>query len=88
MSSLFCRNLKIIFPAEAGMAKCSDVVQIRSTLLQAVQNIGMPQLRRNLQHRGAATGQELFMKSAAVIQHDLIPAHKQKAGRKVGQISK
>lgn len=88
MSSLFSRNLKIIFPAKAAVAKRGDAVQVCPPLFQAVQDVGVPQLRCNLQGRSATTGQELFMKPPAIIQHNFIPSHKQEAGWKPSQVSK
>ena len=56
-------------------------------LLQTVQHIGVPALRRNVQLAAAAALQQLFVEQPGVVQHDLIAAGEQQGRRQTRQVA-
>ena len=56
-------------------------------LVQAVQHIGVPPLRGDVQPAAAPGGQELFVQGPGVVQHHLVPAHKQQRRRQARQVA-
>ena len=67
--------------------KLVDRVEIRHILIEIIQHIRVPALRRDDEPAPAARGQQLFVQHPRVVEHDLVPAHEQQRRRQPRQIA-
>ena len=71
----------------AGQEAVDGLKILGHVLLQTVQHVGVPALRRDVQLAAAAALQKLLVEQPGVIQHHLVTAHEQQGRRQPCQIA-
>ena len=82
-----------LHPAQLAFTDCgfieepADLLEVGHIFIEAVEDIGVPALRRGDHFAFAAAVQQPLVQAPGVVQQDLIPADKKQTGREAGEVA-